>query len=208
MTPEQRAKRLAELMDEHRLFDRGTRRVYRGKHLTGISLPVGGIAAGPIQINGEARRHIWQIFRNYPPVTLPNSFFAVRAQAGKSDPVVRVLQTVGEGTFAPMKALSFSGEYPFGWYTFEEPALPVQVTHGGVQSVDSAEHEGLQHPVRDFQSDGGEYRTRAGQRQFPGDAAESDRLPEWHAVEGACRRDVRRQHQSRVARCRTASWCI
>ena len=128
MTPEQRAKRLAGLMDEHRLFDRGTRRVYRDKHLTGISLPVGGIAAGPIQINGEARRHIWQIFRNYPPVTLPNSLFAVRAQAGKSDPVLRVLQTVGEGPFEPMKALSFSGEYPFGWYAFEEPALPVQVT--------------------------------------------------------------------------------
>ena len=77
MTPQQRAKRLAELMDERRLFDRGTRRVYRGEHLTGVSLPVGGIAAGPIQINGEARRHIWQIFRNYLAVTLPNSFFAV-----------------------------------------------------------------------------------------------------------------------------------
>jgi uncharacterized protein (DUF608 family) len=127
-SPEDRAKRLAELMDEHRLFDRGTRRVYRGEHLTGISLPVGGIAAGPIQINGEARRHIWQIFRNYPAITLPNSFFAVRAQDGKADPVVRVLQTVGEGPFAPMKALSFSGEYPFGWYTFEEPAMPMQVS--------------------------------------------------------------------------------
>jgi uncharacterized protein (DUF608 family) len=110
-------------MDEHRLFGRGTRRVYRGKHLTAISLPVGGVAAEPIQINGEARRHIWQVFRNYQAVTLPNSFFAVRA--GK---VERVLQTVGEGTLAPMKELSFSGEYPFGWYTFEEPALPVQVS--------------------------------------------------------------------------------
>ena len=86
-TPEERAKRLAELMDEHRLFDRGTRRAYRGEHLTGISLPVGGIAAGPIQINGEARRHIWQIFRNYQGVALPNSFFAVRAQTGKAAPV-------------------------------------------------------------------------------------------------------------------------
>ncbi len=28
-TPEERVKRLAGLMDEHRLFDRGTRRVYR-----------------------------------------------------------------------------------------------------------------------------------------------------------------------------------
>ena len=42
-------------------------------------------------------------------------------------PVVRALQTVGEGPFQAMKSLSFSGEYPFGWYTFEEPALPIQV---------------------------------------------------------------------------------
>ena len=41
--------------------------------------------------------------------------------------MTRVLQTVGEETLAPMKALSFNGEYPFGWYTFDEPALPVQV---------------------------------------------------------------------------------
>ena len=40
-TSQERAQRLAELMDEHRLFDRGTRRVYQGEHLTGISLPVG-----------------------------------------------------------------------------------------------------------------------------------------------------------------------
>ena len=81
LPPEQRAKRLAELMDEQRLFERGARRIYRGEHLTAISLPVGGIAAGPIQINGEARRHAWQIFRNYQAVTLPNSFFAVRQPA-------------------------------------------------------------------------------------------------------------------------------
>ena len=27
-----------------------------------------------------------------------------------------------------MKSLSFSGEYPFGWFGFEEPALPIQVS--------------------------------------------------------------------------------
>jgi non-lysosomal glucosylceramidase len=124
---EERRRRLAELMDEHRLFDRGGRRVYRGEHLDAISLPIGGIAAGPIQINGQARRHIWQIFRNYQAVEIPNSFFAVRAQAGDAAPVTRVLQTVAAGSFAPMASLAFSGEYPFGWFAFEEPALPVRV---------------------------------------------------------------------------------
>lgn len=127
-TPEEKAKRLAELMDEHRLFDIGTRRTYRDNQLGAISLPIGGIAAGPIQINGEARRHIWQIFRNYQGVEIPNSFFAVRAQAGEAAPITRALQTVAVESFTPMSALSFSGEYPFGWFTFEEPALPVQVS--------------------------------------------------------------------------------
>ena len=122
------ARRLAALLaDDDRLFSRGQRRVYRDKHLEAISLPVGGIAAGPIQINGEGRR-IWQIFKNYEAVTLPNSFFAVRAKAGDSPPVARAVQTVGEAPLAAMKALQFSGEYPFGWYTFEDPELPVEVS--------------------------------------------------------------------------------
>jgi len=122
------ARRLAALLaDDDRLFSRGQRHVYRDKHLGAISLPVGGIAAGPIQINGEGRR-IWQIFKNYEAVTLPNSFFAVRAKAGDSPPVARAVQTVGEDPFAAMKALQFSGEYPFGWYTFEDPELPVEVS--------------------------------------------------------------------------------
>ncbi len=114
-------------MDEHRLFARGQRHVYEGEHLTAISLPVGGIAAGPIQINGEGRRHVWQIFKNYQGLALPDSFFAVRAQAGNATAVMRVLQTVKEGSFQPMKSLRFSGEYPFGWFTFQDPDLPVEV---------------------------------------------------------------------------------
>jgi non-lysosomal glucosylceramidase len=122
------AEALAGRMVDPVLFARGERRTYRGEHLTGISLPVGGIAAGPIQIDGRARRAIWQIFKNHPPVTLPDSFFAVRAKTGAGPEVVRVLQTVPEGPFRAMKDLRFSGEYPFGWYEFEDPDLPVAVS--------------------------------------------------------------------------------
>jgi len=114
-------------ISEQQLYERGARRVYRGEYLKAISLPIGGIAAGPVQINGEARRHSWQIFRNYDGVSLPNSFFAVRAQKGGSSAIVRVLQTVGEGPYLPMKELSFRGEYPFGWFDFQEPELPVKI---------------------------------------------------------------------------------
>ena len=90
-------------------------------------MPIGGIAAGPVQINGQARRHIWQIFKNYKAIDLPHSFFAVRAKAAGKSAVVRAMQTAKEGPFEAMKALKFSGEYPFGWFTFEDPALPVAV---------------------------------------------------------------------------------
>jgi uncharacterized protein (DUF608 family) len=123
-----RTRRLAERMADERLYSRGERRVYEGVCLGAISLPLGGIAAGPIQINGEGRRHSWQIFKNYQGLALPDSFFAVRARAGAATPVTRVLQTVAEGVFQPMKALRFSGEYPFGWFTFEDPELPVAVS--------------------------------------------------------------------------------
>ncbi|MCC6579707.1 MAG: glucosylceramidase [Phycisphaeraceae bacterium] len=116
-----------DLFDQAQLFDRGRRRVYREDNLSAISLPLGGIAAGPIQINGQARRHKWQIFQNYRAISLPNSFFAVRCKASSASPVIRAMQTVAEGPFSHMKALRFSGEYPFGWYAFDDPELPVRL---------------------------------------------------------------------------------
>jgi len=128
VTAEERTKRLAELMDETRLFARGERRIYRNEHLTAISLPLGGVAAGPILINGEARRTSWQIFKNFAGAPLPNSFFAVRVQAGGKPPALRALQTVAEGPFPAMQALSFRGGYPFGWYAFEDAGLPLRAS--------------------------------------------------------------------------------
>jgi len=125
---ERQAEAFAKRLNDPGLFERGERRVYRGEHLTAISLPVGGIAAGPIQINGEARRAVWQIFKNHAGVPMPNSFFAVRAKALGGEPVLRALQTVAEGSLPGMKALSFRGEFPFGWYAFEDDALPIVVS--------------------------------------------------------------------------------
>ena len=67
--------------------------MYQGEHLEAVRLPLGGIGSGCIQINGRAEREIWQIFNNYCEAFVPDSFFAVRVQEGKSDTVVKVLQT-------------------------------------------------------------------------------------------------------------------
>jgi len=119
---------LTERLNDPRLLAAGQTRIYHGPNLEAISLPVGGIGAGCIQFNGRAERAIWQIFNNFNTVSVPHSFFAVRAKAADSQPVVRTLQTGKVGPFKPMQSLAFRGEFPFGWYDFADSALPVAVS--------------------------------------------------------------------------------
>lgn len=121
------AQKLPGMREDPALTARGERRVYRGESLESISLPLGGIGAGTIQINGRAERAIWQIFNNFEGVRIPDSFFAVRAAVPGREPVIRTVQTTPEGPFPPMENLTFSGEYPFAWYRFEDADLPVSI---------------------------------------------------------------------------------
>ncbi|HUT34717.1 MAG TPA: GH116 family glycosyl-hydrolase [Planctomycetota bacterium] len=123
---EVRKKELAELLTDERLFARGEARVYKEETLGAIRLPVGGIGAGSIQMDGKATRPVWQIFNNMTQTGLPDSFFAIRIQGDK--PILKALQTEAAGAFAAMKSLTFRGEYPFGWYDFDDPDLPVKVS--------------------------------------------------------------------------------
>lgn len=124
----QREQRRAELLSDPALFDRGQPTIYRGDSLEAIRLTLGGIGTGSIQINGRAQREIWQIFNNYTQASLPNSFFAVRVKLPGRAPVVRAMQTVPIGPLPAMRELTFRGEYPFGWYAFEDPGVPVKVS--------------------------------------------------------------------------------
>lgn len=123
-----RREKLAKRMQDPRLLAAGRPRVYAGENLTGILFSVGGIGAGTIQLNGKGERAIWQIFNNFNGASLPHSFFAVRCQQAGGAPVVRALQTSRVGPFAGMRSLEFRGEYPFAWYDFADPDLPVAIT--------------------------------------------------------------------------------
>jgi uncharacterized protein (DUF608 family) len=103
-------------------------RVYRDKNLDAVAMPIGGIGTGSIWLDGQGRLSIWQIFNNLSEPRIPGSFFAVRARTGGGEAVTRVLQTVEEGSLAPMASLSYEGGYPIARLTFQEPALPVQVS--------------------------------------------------------------------------------
>lgn len=101
-------------------------RVYRGKNLEAVAMPLGGIGTGSLWLDGQGRLGVWQIFNNLSEIRIPDSFFAVRVRSqGKA--VVRALQTVREGPFQPMASLDYEGGYPIARLDFREPATPVQV---------------------------------------------------------------------------------
>lgn len=105
--------------------------IYKGKYLTGLDFPIGAVGGSVIRMNGKAERQWWQIFNNFEERTdsgiVPNSFFAIRTKA-KNASVVRVLQTATVGAFQAMDSLTFQGEFPLGWYKFDDKELPVEVS--------------------------------------------------------------------------------
>ncbi|MBW1903165.1 MAG: hypothetical protein JRJ20_16280 [Deltaproteobacteria bacterium] len=104
---------------------------YEGEYLTGLDFPIGAVGGSLIRMNGKAERAWWQIFNNFEERAgsgiVPNSFFALRTKTGDTT-VVKALQTSSVGTFPAMSSLSFQGEYPLGWFHFEDDELPVDVS--------------------------------------------------------------------------------
>jgi uncharacterized protein (DUF608 family) len=103
-------------------------RVYRGKHLEAVAMPLGGIGTGSIWLDGQGRLSVWQIFNNLNEMRVPDSFFLVRARSGNDAPVTRVLQTQAEGPLQGVESLDYEGGYPIARLAFHDRALPVEVS--------------------------------------------------------------------------------
>jgi non-lysosomal glucosylceramidase len=107
-----------------------------------VAFPLGGIGTGNVSLGARGDLRDWEIFNHPGKGTLmPNTFFAIHAQAGDRPAVARVL----EGPVQPPHDLShgyhpataaglprlfgatFRGEYPFAWIDFTDPVLPVEV---------------------------------------------------------------------------------
>jgi len=131
-----------------------SQRVFRGSDLLQIAMPLGGIGAGCICLNGQGGLQDFSI-RNTPATTAvpdghqpADSAFALlyfpdqhltRLVEGPMPPeriYDQGLKTQGyrvgghEGLPRFRKA-SFQGEYPFGYVRLSDPALPLQVTITG-----------------------------------------------------------------------------
>jgi hypothetical protein len=104
------------------------RRVYRGKNLEAVGMPLGGIGSGSIWLNGRGQLGIWQIFNNLSEPRVPDSFLAVGAKPASGPAVARVLQTQGEGSLRPVESIDYEAGYPIARLTFHDVALPVEVS--------------------------------------------------------------------------------
>ncbi len=121
----------APVLGKLRRFPMTPPRAYSGEHLSAVAMPLGGIGTGTIWLDGKGRLSIWQIFNNYNEDRLPDSFFAVRAQADGGAPVTRVLQTTPEKGFEPVSALTYEGGYPIARLGFRDESLPIEVRMEG-----------------------------------------------------------------------------
>ncbi len=103
--------------------------VYQGDQLQRLIFPLGGIGTGTFWLHGSGRLVNWQIFNNIQKDSgVDDTFFAVRIEQEGHEPVVRVLQQDDVGPFPGIKEIRFVGQYPVATVTFDDPALPVELT--------------------------------------------------------------------------------
>ncbi|MGH9664000.1 MAG: GH116 family glycosyl-hydrolase, partial [Bryobacteraceae bacterium] len=118
-------------------------RIFRGRQLSLIAFPLGGVAAGSISLGGRGQLRDWEIFNrpdkgNSPTYALPS----IWAQTAGAKPVARVLEArilppyqgaSGLGSenapgLSRLATATFTGEFPLAHIDFRDPAFPVRVS--------------------------------------------------------------------------------
>jgi uncharacterized protein (DUF608 family) len=115
------------------LYRRGEKRIWRGKELNTIGMPVCGIATGQLYLRGDGTLGIWQIFNKHhftgvgehayeyrEPDSPVDSGFAVAVRSGGSIDVRKLDRKGFEG-------VDFNGEYPIGTVGYRDTGFPVEV---------------------------------------------------------------------------------
>ena len=106
------------------------------------AFPLGGIGTGNISLGARGDLRDWEIFNSAAKGnTLPNTFFALRAQFGADTPIARVLEgplqpphnlshgyhPTTAGGLPRMASSAMTGQYPFATLTFSDPKLPLDI---------------------------------------------------------------------------------
>ncbi len=104
------------------------RRVYSGKELASLGMPLGPIGGGSVYLRGTGELYRWELFNNMnSSAYIPDQFFAIRAKPAGGDAVTRVLRYY-DGKEPGVKDIRFVGEFPIAYLDYVEPALPVKVS--------------------------------------------------------------------------------
>ncbi len=116
------------------LFAKSAQRVYRGAELDAIGMPVGGVAAGQVYLNGDGRLVHWDIFNRHvrtgsahyneqyrePPSPVDQGF-AIQVQTAATTHT-RPLDRTG------FPDLSLTAEYPIATVEYGDAKFPLAVT--------------------------------------------------------------------------------
>jgi non-lysosomal glucosylceramidase len=118
-------------------------RVYRGLQRSMIGFPLGGVAAGSINLGGRGQLDEWWIFNRPDKGRRPQyAFPAIRVETAGRKPVAKVLEarimppySTGPSDLGSdnvpglprLESCTFTGEYPLARLEFEDPELPVRV---------------------------------------------------------------------------------
>jgi len=119
-------------------------RVFRGLQREMIGFPLGGIAAGSINLGGRGQLDEWWIFNRPDKGRSPQyAFPAIRVESAGKKPIAKVLEArimppysrgpsdLGSDNVPGLPRLetcTFTGEYPLARIDFEDSELPVQVS--------------------------------------------------------------------------------
>jgi len=118
-------------------------RTYRGRQLSMVAFPLGGVGAGAVSLGGRGQLRDWEIFNRPDKGRSVNyAFPSIWAQVGKSKPVVRVLEARNIPPYGATRGLNpaqvsgltrlqdatFIGEYPLAKIAFHDLELPLRVT--------------------------------------------------------------------------------
>ena len=122
------------------LMASGPQRTFRGRQLTEIAFPIGGIGTGTISLGGRGNLRDFEIF-NRPAKgnIIPFTFFALWAKSEGGEAVAKILEgrvppPYRSGFGEPQNQLqgvarfetaSFKGEYPVATVELSDPEMPV-----------------------------------------------------------------------------------
>jgi non-lysosomal glucosylceramidase len=118
-------------------------RVYTGRQLAMLAMPLGGIGTGSISLGGRGQLRDWEIFNRPDKGRSPEYAFAsIWARAGSRKPVAHVLEARlmppyegpdGLGSknapgLTRLESATFTGEFPLAQINFRDSRLPVEVS--------------------------------------------------------------------------------